>query len=256
MKLGCCASIDKAETLYQAGYDFIECTVLSLKPEAPDTEFQSILKTYEASPIPVATCNILFPRDMKIVGENVNDKRLQNYLTTALERVAKIGADTIVFGSGGARSVPVGFSREKAEEQIIQCLNVAADIAEPLQLTIVIEPLNRKESNIINSIPEAIAIAKKVNRKSIQVLADFYHMEEEGEAVSNIVANREFIKHIHVADTDRLAPGTGKYPFSELVDQLKLANYNGRVSIECNWQHFDSEVNESFEFLRKQFQLG
>ncbi len=49
-----------------------------------------------------------------------------------------------------------------------------ADYADPLGITIVIEPLNTTESNIINSVPEAIDFANKVNRKSIHALADFF----------------------------------------------------------------------------------
>src|SRR5690606_21284794 len=113
--------------------------------------------------------------------------------------------------------------------------------ADPLDITIVIEPLNRKESNIINSVLEAMEIAKKVNRKSIKVLADFYHMEEENEPLKNIAIAREYIKHIHVADTGRYSPGTGIYPYEQFTKYVEMANYNGRISIECSWNDFEIE---------------
>ena len=256
MKLGCCADIENASTLYQAGYDFIECTVVSLKPEASEAEFKPILRKYQESPIPVESFNILLPGDLKIVGEQVDTERIKKYLATALKRVKQIGADTIVFGSGGARKLPDGFSRDKGKEQIVQFLHMVADVAEPLDLTIVIEPLNQKESNIINSVPEAVEFAKLVNRKSIKALADFYHMDEERESLTNISEYKNLIKHIHVADSGRLAPGTGTYPYSEFVNQLRQSNYNGRVSIECKWNDFDSEVIQSLTFLKKQLNLG
>jgi len=152
--------------------------------------------------------------------------------------------------------LPDGFSREKGKEQIVQFLHMVADVAEPLDLTIVIEPLNQKESNIINSVPEAVEFAKLVNRKSIKALADFYHMDEERESLTNISEYKNLIKHIHVADSGRLAPGTGTYPYSEFVNQLRQSNYNGRVSIECKWNDFDSEVIQSLTFLKKQLNLG
>jgi len=255
MKIGCCAEIEKASILYKAGFDFIECTVVSLKPEESEVAFQSIVRAYQDSPIRIEACNILLPGNLKIVGEQVDKDRLKRYLSSALDRVKRIGADTIVFGSGGARTVPVGFSKESGAVQIEEFLHMIADIAEPLDLTIVIEPLNRKESNMINSVPEAVEFAKKVNRKSIRVLADFYHMDEEKESLTHLLENKEWIKHIHVADTERLAPGTGKYPYSDFVHQLKLAQYDGRVSIECNWNDFDTEVKDANVYLRKQFYL-
>lgn len=251
MKFGCCADIDKAPILHEAGYDFIECTVISLKPEEDEAAFKQVLAKYEQSPLPVETCNILLPGDMKIVGNDVHQGRVKNYLSLALERVKRIGADTVVFGSGGARTFPQGFSREKGEEQILEFLQLVADVADPLDLTIVIEPLNKEESNIVNSVPEAVAFAKRVNRRSVKVLADFYHMEEEREPLENISKYGEYIKHIHVADTGRLAPGTGDYPYETFMDHIKQSDYHDRISIECGWNHFEKEVTSALSFLKR-----
>ncbi|MBS4176147.1 sugar phosphate isomerase/epimerase family protein [Lederbergia citrea] len=255
MKFGCCASIDQAQNVQAAGFDFIECTVVSLVPEKNDNEFAEVLKKYQESPVPIGACNVFLPGDMKIVGDTVNHNRIKTYVENALSRVKQIGADTIVFGSGGARTVPHGFSHDRAEEQIIQFLNLTADYAEPLDLTIVIEPLNKKESNIINSVREANDFAEIINRKSIQVLADFYHMDEEKEPLENMVKAQKNLKHIHVADTGRLAPGTGSYPYDHFVECLNRANYNGRVSIECGWNDFSNEIKNAREYLQECFKI-
>ncbi|WP_400246740.1 sugar phosphate isomerase/epimerase family protein [Niallia sp. JL1B1071] len=255
MKFGCCAEIDKAEALYKAGYDFIECTIVSLMPEENEEVFKNILYKYKDSPIPIEAFNVLLPSDLKIVGENVNNQRVKNYLSSALERVHRIGADTIVFGSGGARSLPKGFPKEKGAEQIVTFLSMVTDIAEQLNLTIVIEPLNKKESNVINSIPEAVEWTKKLNRKSLKALADFYHMEEEREPLSNLYEHKDSITHIHVADSSRFSPGTGTYPYSEFASYIHKANYDGRISIECNWRDFEEEIGQSLVYLKQQFSL-
>jgi|SRR5690625_4909436 len=250
MKIGCCASIEQAQKLYEAGYDFIECTVVSLIPEKSDEEFAEVFKQYENSPLPVEAFNVLLPGDLKIVGPEVDQERIKKYMEVALARVKQIGGDTVVFGSGDARTyVNDDFPRGKAEEQIIDFLNISAPIAEALGIMIVIEPLNQGESNIINSVPEAVQFAKKVNHPSVQVLADFYHMDEENEPLENIVTSRTYVKHIHVADTGRLAPGTGKYPYGEFVDCVNRANYKGRISIECDWENFDQEIKQAREYL-------
>ncbi|MCB0063673.1 MAG: hypothetical protein KDE19_16235, partial [Caldilineaceae bacterium] len=116
-----------------------------------------------------------------------------------------------------------------------------------------IEPLNRRESNIINSVPEGAALADRVDRASIRALADFYHMEEENEPLSNIVACKAQLAHVHVADSDRRAPGTGSYPYAEFVQQLRAADYDGMVSIECRWEDFAAEAGPANAFLRQVF---
>lgn len=253
MKFGCCANIDQAENIHAAGFDFIECTVISLEPEKSDNEFGSVLNRYQNTPLPIEVCNVFLPGDMKIVGETVNHNRIKTYIEKALARVKQIRADTIVFGSGGARTIPSGFSHNRAEDQMLQFLNLVADYAEPLDLTIVIEPLNKKESNMINSVREAQDFAELINRKSIQVLADFYHMDEENESLENMVLAQKYLKHVHVADTGRLAPGTGNYPYERFVDNLKRANYSGRVSIECKWNDFQNELTSAREYLKACF---
>lgn len=253
MRFGCCASIEQAESVYQAGFDFIECPVISLIPEESEEAFEKILPLFKESLVPVEVCNIFLPPDLKVVGEAVDEDRIKKYIETALQRVKKIGVDTVVLGSGQSRSVPEGFSHEKAEEQILSILYMIADHADLLDITIVIEPLNTKESNIITSIPEAAKYAKKVKRKSIKVLADFYHMEEENEPLEHIVSYGNLIKHIHVADTERKSPGMGNYPYSEFVDHLKQIDYQGRVSVECIWGDFEKEVLGAREYLESVF---
>src|SRR5690606_15973185 len=124
-----------------------------------------------------------------------------------------------------------------------------------LGITIVIEPLNKKESNIINSVLEAEEYAKKVNRKSIQVLADFYHMDEENEPLENIMTAKEFLKHIHVADTGRFAPGTGQYPYNPFVDSLQRAYLNGRVSIQCKWNDLHKDLANFMKYIKEIFEM-
>ncbi len=60
---------------------------------------------------------------------------------------------------------------------------------------------------------EAVVLAGKMNRPPIQVLANLYHMMEENEPLENIETARSYLQHVHVADSGRMAPGTGDYPY-------------------------------------------
>jgi len=253
MQFGCCCPIESAGIAHAAGFDYIECTVVSLLPEATEAIFLPILEKYQASPIPVRACNVFLPGDLNVVGPKLDQDRITNYVKTAMRRVMLIGAKVVVFGSGKARMVPEGFDRATAETQIVDFLRLVADEAAQHDLTVVIEPLNRRESNILNSVPEGDAMAARVNRPTIRNLADFYHMDEEHEPLNNIVACKDRLAHIHVADTDRRAPGTGSYPYDEFVAQLRVANYDGMVSIECRWEDFAAEAAPACAYLRQVF---
>lgn len=251
MQFGCCASIDKAAEVYAAGFDYLEAGVTSLLPDDDDEAYAPILAQYQASPIPIKAFNLFLPGDLKIVGEKVDEARMQNYVKRAVARIRQIGATTAVVGSGGARSIPDGFPRARAMEQLVHFFQVLAAETDGTELTIAIEPLNKRESNIINSVAEGVAIAQRVDRPSIQVLADFYHMDEDDEPLSEISKHKDWLAHIHVADSGRGAPGTGQYPYDVFIDQLNKAGYDGMVSIECRWNDFEAEVAPAVKFLRQ-----
>ena len=253
MQFGCCAKIDQAPIVHAAGFDYLEAGVTSLIPDEDDAAFAPVLAQYQASSVPVQAFNLFLPRDLKIVGPEVDEARAKTYVKRAVERIEKIGATTAVIGSGRSRSVPEGFPRDEAIQQIIHFLGIVADETDNSSVTIAIEPLNKKESNIINSVSEGVFFAKEVNRPSIRVLADFYHMDEDDEPLETLIENKDWLAHIHVADTGRGSPGTGQYPYAEFVSLLKQAGYDGMVSVECRWKDFEAEAGLSAEYLRRVF---
>lgn len=253
MRFGCCCSLDQAATVQAAGFDYLETTVVSLLPEADETVFAPLLAHYQAAPLPVWACNVFLPGDLKVVGPAVDWPRVERYVHTALRRVRLIGANLVVFGSGRARQVPEGWERAAAQRQLVDFLQLVAEAAEKSSLTLAIEPLNRQESNILNSVAEAVALAEQVNRPSVRVLADFYHMDEEQEPLEHLTDYAAWLAHVHVADTGRRAPGLGVYPYAEFVQQLRQAKYSGLVSIECRWQDLAAEAQPAREFLQQVF---
>lgn len=253
MRFGCCCSIEQAEIAQAAGFDYIECTVVSLLPEVTEPLFAPVLEKYQAAPLPVGACNVFLPGDLKVVGPDIDWPRVESYVRTALRRVRLVGANLVVFGSGKARMMPDGFSRADAEAQLVDFLQLVGDVAQAHAMRVVIEPLNRKESNILNSVAEGVALAERVNHPAIRVLADFYHMDEEQEPLRALLDYKTWLAHIHVADTDRRAPGTGSYPYTQFVELLDKAGYDGMVSIECRWENLGAEAGPACRFLHEVF---
>jgi sugar phosphate isomerase/epimerase len=253
MLIGCCCPIENAHGARAAGFDYIECTVVSLRPEENGPEISAVLAQYDAAALPVRAFNVFLPGDLKIVGPSVDLERAQRYVEAALTRVQRIGAHVVVFGSGGARSIPEGFPRDEAVNQISDFLHTVADIADYSERVVAIEPLNRRESNVINSVAEAAELAEKVDRPSVRALADFYHMSEENEPLGHLERYKDWIVHLHVADTGRGAPGTGEYPYEQFAATLRQAGYAGMVSVECRWNDFATEAPLAVEFLRRTF---
>lgn len=255
MKLGVCASIQEAEVVRRSGFEYVECTVSELRPEADDAAWRrDIWPQFRDSPMPVEAFNVLLPGELKVVGPDVDEDRVRRFLERAFGRVRETGADTVVFGSGKARTIPDGFSRERGKAQLVQFLHTAADYAEPLGLTIVIEPLYRRASNTVHVLEEAVELAALVDRRAIRVLADFFHMTEENDALDHIVKYKEWIRHIHVSDNYE-PPGSGNYPFDQFADCLERSGYDGRISVECIWPQFSEQAAGAAAFVRQALRL-
>jgi sugar phosphate isomerase/epimerase len=248
------AAVPNAMTsLTNAGCDFAEFGVGMVAPDLPDAAFEAFRRVVADSPLAAECYNSFIPPDIRLVGPDRDPHRIERYVAVATERVAATGGKIIVFGSGGARRVPDGYPRESAEDELVDFLRVTAEHARRLGITIAIEPLNRSESNILNSVEESVALARRVDREEIRVLVDFYHLTLEEEPMSHIVDAGECLAHVHVADTGRLYPGSGSYPYPDFYAALRDARYDARISVECNWRDYDHEVVAAMRFLRESY---
>lgn len=252
MRFGVCAGRDKAGWLAQAGCDYLELsTAGDLSPDDPDeAAWNHTRRQIDALPLRPEAFNS-FVRSGKIVGPDADPKRLERYVHRALARAAQVGGKVIVFGSGGARNVPDGFSRETARGQILDFLGWCADAHETTGVIVVVEPLNKSESNLLNTVGEGAEYVRALNRPGVRNLADTYHMEKDGEPLSAIENSCDVLAHVHTADTKRGAPGTGVYDHAALFQTLARAGYDNRISVECSWGDFEQESGAALAHLRR-----
>jgi len=115
MEIGICVHPAKAAGLPGDAFDFIEVFVQNfLVPEKDEAEFKPNLDAARSAIKPVTSANGFLPTDLKCVGPDVDEARLMRYAETAFRRAEQVGIKIIVFGSGGARTVPEGYPMEQA----------------------------------------------------------------------------------------------------------------------------------------------
>lgn len=251
MKLGICSNVENLKLIQQAGYDYIEPALFQLEKLSKEA-FEQVKIDFKKASIQSEVFNCFIPGDIPVVGEKVNMEKINLYLKKSLSRASQLGAQLIVFGSGGSRNIPEGFSRKKAMGQLSDFLTNVSDYLQPYHITLVIEPLNQKECNVLNSVKEALILAKAVNRSNILVLADLYHMASEDEDMNNIrEAGNEYLKHLHIANpSGRVYPKLeDKYPYINFFSALKDIDYTGRLSVEGSAGNLKKDLQESLIFL-------
>jgi 5-keto-L-gluconate epimerase len=129
--------------------------------------------------------------------------------------------------------VKEGVTQEQAEEWTISCLRECAEYARQRNIKLTLEPVNRYESNFINTLQEGIDLIDKVDVSNLGLLADTFHMNiEEASIYESIIQAKDYITHVHFADSNRWAPGYGHLDFKKVVGILKKIDYQGYVSAE------------------------
>ncbi len=252
MRFGICTSLDNVNRLAEVGYDYIELGVRSaLMPEADETKFEKIRERVANAPIKPEAYAGFIPGDIRVVGDSVDLPRLSRYVENACRRAKQIGGEIIVYGSSGSRNVADGYSEERALTQIAEFLDMSADHAEAHGMIIAIEPICMKEGNILRTVADGLAMAKRVNRNAIKVLADLYHVWQEDEPMQDIVDAASYLAHVHIAEpVKRSYPGNDDFDFSDFFTALNGAGYNGRVSCECKFDNFETDIETALKTMK------
>ena len=230
MRFGVCIPAAQAAAVQAGGWDFVEENVQGyFKGQAEEW-------TKPTPPVlPLPCANSLVPGGLPIVGPGADAAALMTYMSRVLRRAQSVGMSTLVFGSGAARNVPDGFGRNKAVDQITAFLAESADLARRHGITLVIEPLNRGECNILNTVAEAMTYVDRLKHPNVRCLVDSYHFWLEDEPLANLEAAMPHIAHVHVADRDgRTAPGeSGTSDYGPFLRVLKAGGYDKRIAVEC-----------------------
>ncbi len=250
LTVGCCAgSADLPALESTPGIDFIELPVdKSLMGSAGD--FEQLARMIDRSSLAARAANVFLPATLKVVGPEVKPDELSAYAATALDRAHRLGVAVLVFGSGAARMVPEGFPRERAMDQFADAVRVVSEQASSHGVTLAVEPLHSKETNLLNSVDEAAAFLRDRRLRGVRLVADLWHMECEREDLNVLDGLGGVIAHAHVAAGERRAPGRTPDRIEEFLGHLRHAGYAGACSIECRWSDLPAELPSAVARVR------
>jgi sugar phosphate isomerase/epimerase len=254
MRFGCCVEVDQVAILAQSGYDFCELPARTVRPLDDDTAALPALRAIAALPLRPESFNMLIPIELPLLGPRADRAALQGYLGRAFTRMAQLGGRVAVLGSGGARRIPEGMPRAQALDQLAEALALAADQAGRAGVELALEHLNQRECNVFTSVAECRAFIAERGLDGLRLLADLHHMEVEREPFAQVVASASMLAHVHVADGGRRAPGLGGYDYHGFMAALREAQYDRRISAECQWEDLAGQAAGALAFMRTQWE--
>lgn len=253
MRYGVCTSIDHASVLHRLGFDYVEVHAGSLAAMTEE-EFSGFLAENAAAPIHAEAANCLFPGEIRLTGDCTDRDALEHYIEKTFSRLERAGISLVVFGSGGSRSVPEGFPREKAWDQLIHTGRILAAAGERHGVTVALEPLRPAESNIINTQAEGRKLAEAVNHPNFRLVCDYFHLMEGGEAPRDAAVGGEFLTHVHMAApvTRRAMSPEDGADYGAFFRALASAGYDGRVSFEGSSSDYAKDLPAALAVMRQE----
>lgn len=247
----------KCRYVMDCGFDYTECGGMMLAG-LTDAELDWLEAEDKKQSLGLYAVNSLFAPNHKLADPGENLDAITAYVKRLIDVLSRFGIRYAVFGSGAARSIPEGMDMETGLANLRRFMNYFADYGEQKGVTLVIEPLRARETNVYRTVPVSDAEVRLLNRPGIRLLADAFHMAEENtepEAVENCGGR---LLHCHMAEApDRTCPGqptTGDITFNQrFAASLIRAGYTGGVSAECSFRDFGKNVPEILAYMRKLF---
>jgi D-psicose/D-tagatose/L-ribulose 3-epimerase len=255
VQVGYCTSVKNLEAAKAAGFDYVEVAATEVA-NLSDAEFDAVLARAKALGVPTPAANLFLPATLKVVGPDVNVELQAVHVKKVMSRLSKLGVQVLVFGSGGARRVPDGFSRDEAWKQLVDFSRRAAQEARPAGITVAIEPLRTQETNIINTAAEGLRLVEDVKDPNFQLMIDFYHLASEHEDPAIVIKAKDHLRHLHVANPNGrvFLQKWEEFDYAPFFANLKAIGYDRRISMEGRTDDLAAQGPVTVALLRRAFE--
>jgi sugar phosphate isomerase/epimerase len=252
--IGLCSGVANVAAAKAAGFDYIELGTTEIAQMA-DADFERVVADVRRIGLPTPVSNLFLPATLKLTGPAIDPAQQLDYVRKAFDRMQRLGTTVIVFGSGGARRVPDGFSHDDGFRQLVEFGKRIAPEARARGITVAIEPLRQQECNIINTAGEGLRLVQAIDDPNFQLMIDFYHLASEHEDPAVVVEARDHLRHLHMANPQgRVFPQQwDEFDYAPFFANLRRIGYSARVSIEASTKALADEAPRAIALLRRAF---
>ncbi len=252
------------------GFDSVEIAL----ENAEDIDARAVKEALDKNGLVCASaCAALGPgRDLR--GTKQEQQTALDYMKSVIDTLPVLGCPVLagpLYSSVGRAEVVEPDDYKKQWETVVGHLRTLSEYAQGRGVKLAIEPLNRYETDFINTAEQAVKMIADVNHPALVILLDSYHMNiEEKDPAGAILLAGDKLGHFHACGCDRGAPGRDQINWPRIVAALKQIDYNGSVVIESFtsdvkviakaasiWRQFEPSkeaiAKGGLEFLKKAF---
>jgi D-psicose/D-tagatose/L-ribulose 3-epimerase len=143
--------------------------------------------------------------------------------------------------------------KKKLLKKSVNILSELTRFSKDFGVYLLLEPLNRYSTPFCCNTADAMFVTSNLNNDYFSILLDTYHMNiEEMDFSDSIIKSKDFLKHIHFADSNRKMPGLGHINFNSILKTLRKIQYNNYVGLEpIVDRNYKVEIRQGLNFLNK-----
>jgi sugar phosphate isomerase/epimerase len=235
------------------GYDAIEL----FPPSAEGVDAAALEKSLKENGLKLAAmgtgaCAVI--RKLTLTSPDAEVRRQgREFVNSVIDLAGRFGAPAILGSLQGRWGGPV--DKPTALGHLRTALDEFGERAKKAGTTFLLEPLNRYEGNVVNTIGEAADLVRTLSTRNVTILADLFHMNiEEQDVCGALRGGAALISHVQLADSNRRPAGHGHTDFRAVAATLQATGYKGYLSAEAlPWPDPDSAARLAMDGIRTYF---
>ena len=173
-----------------------------------------------------------------------------DFVKSIIDVAGQFGAFAIIGSMQGRHGD--GVSVAAAKGYLAEALEACGDHALQYDVPLVYEPLNRYETNQVNTVEQGVELLESLSTKNVKLLCDLFHMQiEESDVASALLHGGRHVGHVHFVDSNRRPVGQGHTDFRPIIEALRKIGYAGYLSAEAfPWPDGEAAAERTIDAFR------
>jgi len=213
------------------GFDLVEIAI----GDPSDLDPAAVRRELDKAGLGCSICGIL-GKDRDLRGDAAQQRNALNYLKAVIDQAEILGARVVagpLYSAVGRAEAVAPIDRKKQWRTVVKNLRQIGAYAARRNVRLCLEPLNRFETDMINTAEQAVQLAEDVNSPAVGVMLDTFHMNiEEKHPAAAIRRAGRLLSHMHTCGSDRGTPGNDHIDWGSIAKALRQVRYDGDLVIE------------------------
>jgi D-psicose/D-tagatose/L-ribulose 3-epimerase len=231
---------DLARHVAELGFDVLEICI-----EDPQLVTAGAVRdAADAAGVGVSVCGAFGP-DRDLSHEDADMRRQGvEYLRACIDLAAEVGSPNVagpMYSAVGKTRLLPDEEREQQRRWAVESLRTAGKYAAECGVGLAIEPLNRFETDLVNTVEQGLDLCDRIRLDNVGLLLDTFHMNIEEKSIPDAIRRAGArLRHFHACENDRGAPGSGHVEWGPVLEAVQEIGFEGQVVIES----FTPEIQE------------